>query len=56
MIGLLIAITVIPWLALRAQNLMGDESRCSRCGTTGHDKNANYCYKCGEKEFSGDSD
>lgn len=47
--GLIAAVTLIPWLVVRARNKGQLDTECSRCGTSKHHGGANYCWKCGEE-------
>lgn len=48
-VGLIMAITLIPWIALRAREGEIRDNECDRCHSEGHKAEANYCYKCGAK-------
>lgn len=48
-LGLVAAVTLIPWLVVRARKTGEIDVQCSRCGTTKHYSDSNYCWKCGEK-------
>jgi voltage-gated potassium channel len=47
--GLVAAVTLIPWLVVRARETGEIDTQCSRCGTSKHYDDANYCWKCGEE-------
>lgn len=47
--GLIAAVTLIPWLLVRARNKSGIEVSCDRCRTSKHLVNSNYCWKCGKE-------
>jgi voltage-gated potassium channel len=47
--GLIAAVTLIPWLVVRARSTGELETECSRCETSKHYNDANYCWKCGEE-------
>lgn len=51
MIGLLLAITLIPIQIAKARSLtsIDGSKECSRCGQSGHAEDARYCKYCGEK-------
>jgi voltage-gated potassium channel len=47
-VGLIAAVTLIPWLVIRARTNSEPAVSCDRCGaeiTTGE---ANYCWRCGD--------
>lgn len=48
-IGLVAAVTLIPWLVVRARSTGELDVECSRCGTARHYGGSNYCWKCGEE-------
>lgn len=48
-VGLIAAVTLIPWLVVRARNRSGIDIECSRCGTSNHIDGSNYCWKCGDE-------
>lgn len=48
-IGLIAAVTLIPWLVVRAREVGETDVQCSRCGTTKHYGESNYCWRCGEE-------
>ena len=48
-IGLIAAVTLIPWLVIRARTADELDVSCSRCGTDAHNGEANYCWKCGKE-------
>lgn len=48
-IGLISAVTLIPWLVVRARTTSEVTAECSRCGTSEHQRGSNYCWKCGKK-------
>lgn len=48
-IGLIAAVTLIPWLVVRARQTGGTDARCSRCGNVKHYSGSNYCWQCGEE-------
>lgn len=48
-LGLVAAVTLIPWLVIRARTSGEIDESCSRCGNSKHYSGANYCWKCGEK-------
>ena len=51
-IGLIAAVTLIPWLVVRARETGEVDAQCSRCENDKHYSDANYCWRCGE-ELSG---
>jgi len=56
MLGLLVAITLIPIQVAQARAVSGKSERvCSRCGLADHDADARYCKQCGEKFVSDES-
>lgn len=48
-IGLIAAVTLIPWLVVRARTTGEVTVRCPRCGNTKHYAESNYCWQCGEE-------
>lgn len=48
-LGLVSAVTLIPWLVIRARESGETDVQCSRCGTAKHYSESNYCWKCGEE-------
>lgn len=48
-VGLIAAVTLIPWLVVRARTTGEIDVQCSRCGTSKHYSESNYCWKCGEE-------
>lgn len=48
-VGLVAAVTLIPWLVVRARETGELDVECSRCGTVKHYGESNYCWKCGEE-------
>jgi voltage-gated potassium channel len=48
-VGLVAAVTLVPWLVVRARNTDEIDVRCNRCGNTKHYTDANYCWRCGER-------
>lgn len=46
-LGLVAAVTLIPWLVVRARRVDEGDAVCDRCDTTDHCAGANYCWKCG---------
>lgn len=49
-IGLILSITLIPWLAFRARQIgLSGDKKCQRCDEVSHSQDANYCHKCGEE-------
>lgn len=48
-IGLISAVTLIPWLVVRARTTSESTVECSRCGASEHQRGSNYCWKCGKK-------
>lgn len=55
-VGLILAITIIPWIVFRGRKGKIRGNSCPRCRSEGHKTEANYCYECGEdlstEEFS----
>lgn len=47
--GLIAAVTLIPWLVVRARNKQGINTECTQCHTSRHLENSSYCWRCGEK-------
>jgi voltage-gated potassium channel len=49
-VGLILTITVIPWLAFRVRQigLVGGKER-QRRNEVSHSQDANYCHECGEE-------
>jgi len=47
--GLIAAVTLIPWLVVRARNKQGINTECTQCYTSRHLENSNYCWRCGNK-------
>ncbi len=47
-VGLIAAVTLVPWLVVRARNTGEVDVRCPRCENTEHHAGANYCWRCGE--------
>ncbi|ESS12969.1 MAG: ion channel [uncultured archaeon A07HR60] len=47
-VGLVAAITVIPWIVFRGRKGKVRGNKCPRCRSEGHKTEANYCYECGE--------
>jgi len=52
-VGLIIAITIIPWIVFRARKGKIRGNKCARCRSEGHKTEANYCYECGEDLSTG---
>jgi voltage-gated potassium channel len=48
-LGLIAAVTLIPWLVIRARTSGESDDECTRCGNAKHYSGSNYCWKCGEK-------
>lgn len=48
-IGLIAAVTLIPWLVVRARETGETDIQCSRCGNSKHYSDSNYCWRCGEE-------
>ncbi|MFW5911507.1 MAG: potassium channel family protein [Halolamina sp.] len=48
-IGLIAAVTLIPWLVVRARETGETDIQCSRCGNSKHYSESNYCWRCGEE-------
>lgn len=48
-IGLISAVTLIPWLVVRARETGEGDTQCSRCGNSKHYSDSNYCWRCGEE-------
>lgn len=48
-VGLIAAVTLIPWLVVRARTTGEIDIECSRCENSRHYGDANYCWKCGEE-------
>jgi voltage-gated potassium channel len=52
-IGLIAAVTLIPWLVVRARTRARTpveiDQECARCGASSHNSESNYCWKCGEE-------
>jgi voltage-gated potassium channel len=48
-LGLIAAVTLIPWLVIRARTSGEVDVQCGRCGNTRHYSGSNYCWKCGEE-------
>ena len=48
-LGLVAAVTLVPWLVVRARNKGELDTECRRCKTSNHHDGANYCWKCGKK-------
>jgi voltage-gated potassium channel len=48
-IGLISAVTLVPWLVVRARKTGELDVACSRCGNAKHYSGSNYCWKCGEE-------
>lgn len=46
-IGLISAVTLIPWLVVGARATGEVDVECDRCETTKHYSGSNYCWKCG---------
>lgn len=47
--GLVAAVTLIPWLVVRARETGKLDVECRRCGNSKHYGDANYCWRCGEE-------
>lgn len=48
-VGLIAAVTLIPWLVVRARETGEVDAQCGRCENDKHYSGANYCWKCGEE-------
>lgn len=48
-VGLIAAVTLIPWLVVRARETGETDIQCSRCGNSNHYSESNYCWRCGEE-------
>jgi Ion channel. len=48
-VGLIAAVTLIPWLVVRARETGETDIQCSRCGTSKHYSESNYCWRCGKE-------
>lgn len=48
-VGLIAAVTLIPWLVVRARATGELDVECSRCGNAKHYRDSNYCWRCGEE-------
>lgn len=48
-IGLIAAVTLVPWLVVRARETGETDIQCSRCGNSKHYSESNYCWRCGEE-------
>ena len=47
-IGLVFAITIIPWIVFRGRKGKIRGNKCPRCRSEGHKTEANFCYECGQ--------
>ena len=47
-VALIAAVTVIPWLVVRARQTGEVDVRCDRCENDKHYGGASYCWRCGE--------
>jgi Ion transport protein. len=47
-VGLIAAVTLIPWLVIRARTTGEHTVSCDRCGAEITTSEANYCWKCGD--------
>lgn len=48
-VGLIAAVTLIPWLVVRARRTGEVDVQCGRCGNAKHYSDSNYCWKCGKE-------
>jgi Ion channel. len=48
-IALVAAVTLVPWLVVRARKAGEISAECRRCGTSKHYSESNYCWKCGKE-------
>lgn len=54
-IGLIMAVTVIPWLVIRPRNTAENNKKCDNCHLEDHPEKAQFCHICGEELSENDT-